>query len=161
VLSSRSAHRNTAGDRSILGWLRAICVRAILPRPIRHSAADCFDSILLHLAEKPNDVSLAEALLHCHSNVNAFFPGKEANYEGIGTLCYQGAEHLVASAKGRHQGPNKAQVRASEDWIVVSMNHKHAIYQMSLIITLALKPNKLFVLEFVMGACFSATCVSW
>ena len=35
-----------------------------------------------------------------------------------------------------------------------------SIYQMSLITTLALKPNKLFVLEFVMGACFSATlCV--
>jgi hypothetical protein len=77
------------------------------------------------LTAKPNDVSLAEALLHCHSNVNAFFPENEANYEDIGTLCYQGAEHLVASAKGRHQGLNKAQVRASEDWIVVSMNHKH------------------------------------
>jgi hypothetical protein len=53
------------------------------------------------------------------------FPGKDANYEGVGTLCYQGAETPVASAKGRHQGPNKAQVRASEDWIVVSMNHRH------------------------------------
>ncbi|KAF9249646.1 hypothetical protein DTO006G1_6716 [Penicillium roqueforti] len=34
------------------------------------------NSILLHLAAKPNDVSLAEALLHCHANVNAFFRGK-------------------------------------------------------------------------------------
>jgi hypothetical protein len=56
---------------------------------------------------------------------------------------------------------NKAQVRTGEGWIVVSVNHKHVDLSMSLNTTLALEPNKLFVPEFVMGACSSATCVSW
>jgi hypothetical protein len=61
------------------------------------------------LAAKTNDVSLAEALLHCHANVNAFFfSGKDASYEDIGTLCNQGAETLVSSAKGRHQRPKQS-----------------------------------------------------
>ena len=74
------------GYRSVFGWLGACSFCTILQRPKLYTAA-------------------GRSLPRQHQRV---FLGKDANYEGIETLCYHGAETLVASAKGRHQRPKQS-----------------------------------------------------